>query len=128
MLTRIKTATRRRPVRVAMRLALGLALAAGAATGPAWALDDPAPLPWRTKATSIHAPYASMECTLCHVKRSGGPLHDATDQLCLPCHEDARRHVHAPRKCTRCHNAHASKRAKLLRANLEKCTECHDKK
>jgi predicted CXXCH cytochrome family protein len=91
-------------------------------------LDDGAPLPWGSKPVSIHAPYASRDCTGCHTKRSGGPLLEGGDNLCLACHEDARKHVHAPRNCIKCHNAHDGLRKKLLRADLEACAECHAKK
>jgi predicted CXXCH cytochrome family protein len=102
--------------------ALSVALASPVA---APALESGDPLPWKSKPVSTHAPYTGGDCTLCHVKRSGGRLLDDTDHMCLPCHEDARQHVHAPRRCTRCHNAHDSMRRKLLRADLEKCSECH---
>jgi predicted CXXCH cytochrome family protein len=98
------------------------------APGAVRALDAGDPLPWGSKPVSSHAPYVSRDCTLCHVKRSGGRLLDETDHMCVPCHEDALQHRHAPRHCTHCHNAHDSMRGKLLRADLEKCGECHQKK
>lgn len=117
----------------------------GVRSGPAWmvaaaalllstvpgvplALDSGEPLPWGTKAVSSHAPYMARDCLGCHTKKWGGPLLETGDNMCLPCHEDARRHVHAPRNCIRCHNAHDALRKKLLRTDLEKCGECHQKK
>ena len=114
------------PVRrhaVAVALFLGLAWA-----GAGLALQPPGPLPWGTKAASTHAPYTSGDCGGCHVKRSdgyAGELKDGADELCIGCHEDARHHVHAPRKCVRCHNAHDALRPKLLRADLDDCKQCH---
>lgn len=105
---------------------LGLAWAAAA-----HGVQSAAPLPWGSKAASSHAPYAAGDCGGCHVKRSdgyAGELKEPGDELCVACHEDARHHVHAPRKCARCHNAHNSERPKLLRANLDDCKECHDKR
>jgi predicted CXXCH cytochrome family protein len=95
---------------------------------PCVALDSGAPLPWGTKAISSHAPYAARDCLGCHTKKWGGPLLEGGDNMCLSCHEDARKHVHAPKNCIRCHNAHDALRKKLLRADLEKCGECHQKK
>jgi predicted CXXCH cytochrome family protein len=98
------------------------------APGPVPALDGSAPLPWGTKSVSSHAPYASRDCLGCHTKKWGGPLIEDGDNMCLACHEDAKQHVHAPKNCVRCHNAHDALRKKLLRADLEKCGECHQKK
>ncbi len=91
------------------------------------ALDPGGPLPWGSKPVSTHAPYGSRDCIWCHTKRTGGPLNDATDHMCLECHPDGKQHTHAPRSCIRCHNAHDSMRAKLLRADLSLCKECHAK-
>jgi predicted CXXCH cytochrome family protein len=107
-----------------------LVLLAAALAWPAWnpALQGPGPLPWGTKALSSHAPYASGDCWLCHSRRAdgyAGPLLETGDAPCLACHEEARRHVHAPRKCVACHNAHDALHAKLLRADLDACSECH---
>ena len=98
------------------------------AAAPCVALDGGEPLPWGTKAVSSHAPYAARDCLGCHTKKWGGPLLEGGDNMCLSCHEDARQHVHAPKNCIRCHNAHDALRKKLLRADLEKCGECHRKK
>jgi predicted CXXCH cytochrome family protein len=92
------------------------------------ALDSGDPLPWGSKPVSSHAPYVAHDCVGCHTKKWGGPLIEVGDNVCLPCHEDAKRHVHAPRNCIRCHNAHDSLRKKLLRADLDKCAECHQKR
>jgi predicted CXXCH cytochrome family protein len=95
------------------------------------ALDASGPLPWGKKAVSSHAPYAAGDCSGCHSKRSDGypgELLEAGDTGCLACHDDAQRHKHAPRKCVGCHNAHDSMRKKLLRADMDSCSECHDKK
>lgn len=110
--------------------ALWLAVAAAwlAAATPVRALDSGAPLEWGKKAVSFHAPYASRDCLGCHTERWGGRLLEGGDDMCLSCHEDARKHVHAPKSCIRCHNAHDSLRKKLLRADLDKCGECHRKK
>ena len=97
------------------------------AATPCVALDSGAPLEWGKKPVSSHAPYAARDCLGCHTKKWGGPLLEGGDNLCLSCHEDARQHVHAPKNCTRCHNAHDALRKKLLRADLEKCGECHKK-
>jgi predicted CXXCH cytochrome family protein len=94
----------------------------------AFSLDSGEPLPWGSKPLSSHAPYASRDCLGCHTKKWGGQLLEGGDSMCLSCHEDARQHVHAPKNCIRCHNAHDSLRKKLLRADLEKCAECHQKK
>jgi predicted CXXCH cytochrome family protein len=109
-----------------------LALLAAALAWPAAhaALQGGGPLPWGTKAASSHAPYASGDCTLCHSRRAdgyAGPLLETGDAPCLACHEEARRHLHAPRKCVACHNAHDALRSKLLRADLDACSECHRK-
>ena len=109
-------------------LATFLLLAWGAEPHPALALDGTEPLPWGSKPASSHAPYTARDCTGCHTKRWGGPLVDDADHMCLACHEDARKHKHAPRHCVGCHNAHDSIRAKLLRADLTMCRECHDKR
>ena len=109
------------PLRVALAAALVVAVA------PVAALDSGAPLEWGTKPVSSHAPYAARDCLGCHTKKWGGPLLEGGDNMCLSCHEDARKHVHAPKNCIRCHNAHDAIRKKLLRADLEKCAECHKK-
>ena len=115
-----------RPHVLLVALLLGLAsLPAGAA------VQSGAPLPWGTKAASTHAPYAAGDCGGCHEKRPDGypgALLETGDTACLACHEDARQHKHAPRNCVRCHNAHNAVRKKLLRADLDACAECHDKK
>jgi len=109
-------------------LAVALLLLPAVGSRRALALDGTEPLPWGSKPVSTHAPYTARDCTGCHTKRWGGQLLDETDHMCLACHEDARQHVHAPKNCIRCHNAHDSMRAKLLRADLEKCSECHKQK
>jgi predicted CXXCH cytochrome family protein len=109
-----------------------LALLAVALVSPAVgeALQGGGPLPWGGKAASSHAPYAAGDCSLCHLQREDGyvgPLLEGGDAPCLSCHEEARRHVHAPRNCVACHNAHEALRRKLLRADLDACSECHRK-
>jgi predicted CXXCH cytochrome family protein len=90
------------------------------------ALDGEGPLPKSAKAVSTHAPYTAGDCALCHDLKKGAPPAERGDSLCVSCHEDAKQtHVHAPRKCTRCHNSHDSTRPKLLRGDLGKCKECH---
>ncbi len=89
------------------------------------AVDPEGPLPKGTKAASSHAPFVSGDCALCHRLKKDQPAPETGDALCLGCHEDARKHTHAPRKCGRCHNSHDSTRPKLLRADLTKCPECH---
>jgi predicted CXXCH cytochrome family protein len=126
-LSRIKQA---RPVRIrsgSAWAAFATALLLSAVPASPLALDSGEPLPWGTKAVSSHAPYLARDCLGCHTKKWGGPLLEAGDTMCLPCHEDARRHVHAPKNCIRCHNAHDALRKKLLRTDLEKCGECHQK-
>ena len=125
-MSRIKRASPFRPLSDRFRVAVSAALLFAAA--PSVALDSGAPLPWGTKAVSFHAPYAARDCLGCHTKKWGGPLLEGGDNMCLSCHEDARQHVHAPKNCIRCHNAHDALRKKLLRADLEKCGECHQKK
>ena len=110
------------------RVACVAVLLLSAFPGITLALDGGDPLPWGTKAVSSHAPYMARDCLGCHTKKWGGPLIATGDDMCLPCHEDARSHVHAPKNCIRCHNAHDALRKKLLRADLEKCGECHKKK
>jgi predicted CXXCH cytochrome family protein len=116
---------------VGRRIGLAVVLLGLVWAGPGTALQGTAPLPWGTKASSTHAPYTGGDCGGCHEKRAdgyAGTLKDPSDEMCLGCHEDARLHVHAPRKCVRCHNAHNAERPKLLRANLDDCKECHDKR
>ncbi len=112
----------------ACHLALLLGLACPTRAG---ALDGKGPLPWGAKAVSSHAPYAAGDCGGCHAKRPDGypgEVLETGDEPCLACHDDARKHTHAPRKCVRCHNAHDSMRKKLLRAEMDSCKECHDKR
>ena len=126
-LSRIKQA---RPARVrsgSAWAAFAAALLLSAVPASPLALDSGEPLPWGTKAVSSHAPYVARDCLGCHTKKWGGPLLETGDNMCLPCHEDARSHVHAPKNCIRCHNAHDALRKKLLRTDLEKCGECHRK-
>jgi predicted CXXCH cytochrome family protein len=126
-LSEIKHAGYGRAIR---RVAQGGAVLAAALACLAWperpvALDGAGPLPGGTRAVSSHAPYTSNDCALCHLMRKGAPPPETGDALCLSCHEDARAHAHAPRKCTRCHNAHDSTRPKLLRGDLGRCPDCH---
>jgi len=111
------------PVRPLVALSV-LALLLG--PGAARALDGEGPLPRNVKAASSHAPYTAGDCALCHALKKGVPPPERGDPLCLSCHEDAKRsHVHAPRKCTRCHNSHDATRPKLLRGDMGKCKDCH---
>ncbi len=88
-------------------------------------LQDEGPLPRGTKAASSHAPFVSGDCQVCHLMKAGAPAPETGDQLCASCHEEGRKHAHAPRHCTRCHNAHDALRPKLLRGDLDACGECH---
>jgi predicted CXXCH cytochrome family protein len=109
-----------RPLVVALLLAIALG------PGTARPLDGEGPLPKSAKPASTHAPYTAGDCALCHQLKKGAPPPERGDPLCLSCHEDAKRsHIHAPRKCTRCHNSHDSSRPKLLRADMGKCKDCH---
>jgi predicted CXXCH cytochrome family protein len=85
------------------------------------------PLPFGTKAVSVHAPYAVHDCLACHVRQGSdpGPLREEGDPLCLSCHDTMTQHAHAFRKCSKCHNAHDSMQAKLLVVQADACPSCH---
>ncbi len=93
------------------------------------ALDHPrgAPLPWGSKPASTHVPYTQGDCSTCHERKGPNPGKPSVegDQLCFGCHEGLTQHAHAFRNCSRCHNAHDSRRKHLLRADLERCKVCH---
>lgn len=88
---------------------------------------------------SIHEPFASDECSLCHQQASSGEpfgLVASQGELCGACHPDAVDetldapfpHVSAGGgRCTACHNPHTgSGDALLRRAENDLCLTCHD--
>lgn len=90
--------------------------------------------------TTIHAP-VSDDCTTCHEfsKDEEGTqveLMETEPALCVICHDEMEKAVeleletpHFPvgDSCLTCHDAHASKNARLLlAATTQLCAECHD--
>jgi predicted CXXCH cytochrome family protein len=96
------------------------------------------------KGTSVHAAVA-MGCSTCHSaidarevphrkkNKIGKGLSSAQPELCYGCHDQSRftgKVVHGAvgKRCTGCHNPHASKNAKLLTTAIPYlCYACHDK-
>lgn len=80
-----------------------------------------------------HGPYASRNCTGCHVGRSSNALVAPADQLCARCHELPmdKRYVHGPIAsggCLVCHDPHSSPyRALLVADSATFCLRCHDR-
>lgn len=103
---------------------------------PAAASANPlAPLPEGT-ASSVHAPFAAGDCSLCHQKedpKAPGPLLKDVNDICLDCHEDQGRmterefsHPAAQESCSNCHNSHNAKHDKLLLKDVGSlCLGCH---
>jgi len=97
-----------------------------------------------TQGKSVHAAVA-MGCPTCHSaidartiphkkkNKIGKGLSSEQPELCYGCHDQSRftgKVVHAAvgKRCTGCHNPHASKNAKLLTAEPPYlCFACHDK-
>lgn len=89
-----------------------------------------APLPWGTPRASAHVPYADGDCSACHEKKgpNPGPPARGGDALCFSCHDGLTQHAHAFRNCTKCHNAHDSRRKHLLTNDIDNCRGCHETK
>ncbi len=97
-----------------------------------------------TQGKSVHAAL-DMGCPTCHsaidarviphrkMNKIGKGLSSAQPELCYGCHDQSRfkgKVVHAAigKRCTGCHNPHASKNAKLLNSEMPYlCYACHDK-
>lgn len=91
------------------------------------------------KVTGAHVHAAvSKGCMLCHTVESRAQetyvgLHQEGSGLCFQCHQQEQfRSPHFPYSsgnCTRCHEPHASKHARLLRASVnDLCLKCHLRK
>ena len=86
-----------------------------------------------------HGPVLKGNCTECHVGLRGKnplALREEGSKLCQSCHAPfvkammKRSHVHSaafgPKGCLNCHTPHGSKRAKMLRGNMQQtCGKCH---
>ncbi len=97
---------------------------------------DNRPLPQGVTAATVHAPYGTGDCSLCHRSsdpKNPGPVTKAGNALCYECHQEfeeimARKYKHPPalEACTTCHNAHDSRQPGLLHGELaSQCMECH---
>jgi predicted CXXCH cytochrome family protein len=88
---------------------------------------------------SVHAPFASGDCTTCHaLAGSADPFRTKVPmrELCADCHgaeADAATTATFPHvslagdRCTTCHNAHTARGSHLLERDLEPlCLGCHD--
>ncbi len=82
---------------------------------------------------SLHVPFLSGSCSVCHdVENSYALFMEGTD-LCLMCHGDtlsgaAVTHIPAMSDCMICHTPHQSQNARLLKQPVEElCLECHDR-
>jgi predicted CXXCH cytochrome family protein len=88
-----------------------------------------------TRATQIHAPIASRDCSSCHGDDTGGhkyPLRRAGNQTCTFCHAviGTREYTHKAidQGCLSCHQAHTSNTKYLLKKpSVESnCAQCHN--
>lgn len=102
---------------------------------PTWKAGTLSPI--KDKAPYIHGPYEQGDCSVCHKHKdpkNPGPVLDATNELCLGCHEEYRDYVqravkHRPavENCSYCHNAHNSRNEHLLHDEAGAlCLRCHD--
>lgn len=76
-----------------------------------------APIPAK-EAVSVHGPFDSGDCQLCHAMEGGkpGPA-QAVPGICFDCHEEYKAGVKghkAKAGCTGCHSPHNSRKKKLL--------------
>jgi predicted CXXCH cytochrome family protein len=88
-------------------------------------------------AVSVHSPYSTGECSLCHEgkdPKKPGPARRPVNKTCYFCHEDLGtimtggkfKHATAVESCTNCHNPHNAREKKLLVAKVpDLCLDCH---
>ncbi|MBI2787397.1 MAG: sigma 54-interacting transcriptional regulator [Elusimicrobia bacterium] len=98
----------------------------------------------------VHSPFASGDCTTCHnphVSARGSLIRKPLSDICFGCHDETLKNNHPiarhktsneakpdprrkdkPFNCASCHNPHAERLPKLLRAEFSTlCEECHNK-
>jgi predicted CXXCH cytochrome family protein len=111
-----------------MRMHLVPLLAVGALALAGIARAEPsklAPIP-EDQAKSTHGPFQSGNCETCHQRHDAldpGPAVKVSNDLCYDCHDEFRgktrvrmdRAVHPKNvdACTKCHNPHNARKAKL---------------
>ncbi len=101
------------------------------------------------KSPVVHAPFASGDCTTCHnphASKRGSLIRKPLSDICFGCHDEALKNNHPaaghktanerkadprregkPFNCASCHEPHAGKNPKLLRASAGNlCMECHN--
>ena len=98
----------------------------------------------------VHPPFASGDCTICHnphVSARGSLIRKPLADICFGCHDETLKNNHPvarhktanenkadtrregkPFNCASCHEPHAGKNPKLVRADISiLCEECHSK-
>ena len=98
----------------------------------------------------VHVPFSSGDCSTCHnphVSRRTALIRKPLADICFGCHDEALKDAHPvarhptareakpdprregkPFNCASCHEPHAGKTPKLMRADIFiMCTECHKK-
>ena len=82
---------------------------------------------------SVHKPFGTNKCTVCHEPDQITDLRISRDKLCWSCHSDLLKDtakLHGPAvsgQCLVCHDAHQSERKSLLKLDArDLCLYCHE--